>query len=330
MSGTRVGIGSDLEATPCVALAFAVFAASTSAILVRWSGAPSSVAAFYRVLFTTAMVAPVAVLRYRGEFARLSVPDFGFAVVAGVALAIHFAAWFESLNHTSVAASVTLVQTQPIFVAVGAALVLGERVSRETVVGIAVAIVGAAVMSLGDAGEAPISDATVYGNALALLGAITVAGYVLAGRSIRQRVSLFPYVTVVYTACAATLAVLVGVQGHDFVAYPAREWLLFFGMALGPGVFGHTVVNWVLKHLESVVVSVAWLGEPVGSTILALVLLAEVPDAITLVGGAVVLAGIYVTTIERERRKGVDPGGEGTSAGAETDAEPEPDPETDP
>ncbi|WP_440769318.1 DMT family transporter [Natronorubrum sp. DTA28] len=294
---------SDLEVTPVVALAFAVFAASTSAILVRWSTAPSSVAAFYRVLFTTALIAPVALLRYREEFGRLSSRDLGFAILAGVALAIHFAAWFESLNHTSVAASVTIVQSQPIFVALGAALVLGERVSRETVLGITVAIVGAAVMSFGDAGQAPVSDATLYGNSLALLGAVTVAGYVLAGRSIRQRVSLFPYVTVVYTACALTLCLLVGAQGHDFLAYPPREWLLFLGMAVGPGVFGHTVINWVLKHLESVVVSVAWLGEPVGATLLALVLLSEVPDAVTVVGGLVVLAGIYVTTIERERRQ---------------------------
>jgi len=294
----------DTEVTPLAALAFAIFASSTSAILVRWSHAPSSVAALYRVLFTTLLVAPVAVLRYREEFRRLSVRDLGFAAVAGVALAIHFAAWFESLNHTSVAASVTLVQSQPIFVAVGAALLLGERIDRPTVVGILVAVVGAAAMSLGDAGEAPVSDATLYGNALAVLGAVTIAGYVLAGRSIRQRVSLFPYVTVVYAACVLTLVVLVGGQGHAFFAYPPREWLLFLAMAIGPGVLGHTVVNWVLRYVESVVVSVAWLGEPIGSTLLALVLLAETPDAITIVGGLVVLGGIYVTTVGRERGYG--------------------------
>lgn len=296
-------VKSDLEVTPVAALGFAILASSTSAILVRWSYAPSSVVALYRVLFTTLLVAPIAIWRYRDDFRRLSVRDLGFAVVAGIALAVHFAAWFESLNHTSVAASVTLVQTQPIFVAIGAALLLSERVNRATVVGIAVAIVGAAAMSFGDAGEAPISDATLYGNSLALLGAITLAAYVLAGRSIRQRVSLFPYVTVVYTACVLTLVVVVGAQGHDCLGYPSREWLLFLAMAVGPGVLGHTVVNWVLKHLESVVVSVAWLGEPIGSTILALFLLSEVPDAITIVGGLIVLAGIYVTTIERERRR---------------------------
>ncbi|QLK25651.1 DMT family transporter [Natrinema zhouii] len=294
----------DLEVTPAVALAVAVFATSTSAILVRWSAAPSSVAAFYRVLFTTVLVAPLAGTRHRAAFARLSRRDLAGAIVAGVALAVHFAAWFESLEHTSVAASVTLVQSQPIFVALGAGLLLGERISRETVLGIVVAIAGAAAMSLGGGGRGALSGATTYGNALALLGAVTVAGYVLAGRSIRQRVSLFPYVTVVYGACVVTLFVLVGVQGHSYVGYPAREWLLFLGLAVGPGVFGHTVSNWVLEHLESVVVSVAWLGEPVGATLLALVLLAEVPDAITVVGGVVVIAGVFVTTLERERGRG--------------------------
>ncbi len=293
----------DRRVTPLAALAFAVLAASSSAILVRWSAAPSSVAALYRVLFTVAIVAPIVLIRPadRAAFARFSRRDFGWAAVAGVALAIHFAAWFESLNHTSVAASVTLVQTQPVFVAVGAALLLGERVDRVTVAGIAVAIAGATAMTFGDAGRAPISDATWYGNSLAVVGAITVAGYVLAGRSIRQRVPIFPYVTVVYSACLLTLLAIVVVQGHDLLAYPAREWLLFLAMAVGPGVLGHTIVNWVLEHVESVVVSVAWLGEPVGATLLAFSLLAETPDAITVVGGLVVLAGIYVTTVRRER-----------------------------
>lgn len=297
-------VSRDLRATPLAALAFAVFAASTSAILVRWSTAPSSVAALYRVVFTVAIVVPIAVARPadRAAFARFSRRDVGWAAIAGVALAVHFAAWFESLNHTSVAASVTLVQTQPVFVAVGAALLLDEQVDRTTAAGIVVAVVGAAAMGFGDAGQAPISETTWYGNALALVGAITVAGYVLAGRSIRQRVPIFPYVTVVYAACGLTLLTVVVVQDHALLAYPPREWLLFLAMAVGPGILGHTVVNWVLEHLESVVVSVAWLGEPVGATLLAFGLLAEVPDTITVVGGIVVLAGIYVTTVRRERR----------------------------
>jgi len=284
---------------PMGALAVAVVAVSTSAILVRWSAAPSAVAAFYRVLFTVALVAPVAAARHAGDFRRLSVRDGLAAVVAGLALAVHFASWFESLAHTSVAASVTLVQTQPVFVAAGAALLLHERVTRRVLAGIVVAVSGGAAMSLSGGDAAAVAGSAPLGNALALVGAVTAAGYVLAGRSVRQRVALFPYVTVVYAVCAVTLFALVAAGDAPLVDYPRREWLLFLGMAVGPGVFGHTVVNWALEHVESSVVSVSLLGEPVGSTLLAVVLLAEVPSAATALGGAVVLAGIYVTTTGR-------------------------------
>jgi drug/metabolite transporter (DMT)-like permease len=290
----------DAPVPPMAALAVAVLAVSTSAILVRWSEAPSVVKAFYRVVFTAALVAPAAAARHGDDFRRLSRRDGAMAVVAGLALAVHFASWFESLNHTSVAASVTLVQTQPLFVAAGAYLLLSERVTRRTVAGIVVALVGAAAMSLGDAGGTATTGRALLGNSLAVLGAVTAAGYVLAGRSIRQRVSLFPYVTVVYVACAAALLVVVLARSYPLLDYPLREWLLFLGMAVGPGVFGHTVINWALEHVESSLVSVSLLGEPVGSTLLAMVLLAEVPSAATVVAGAVVLGGIYVTTTARE------------------------------
>ena len=282
--------------SPALGLATAVLAVSTGAILVRWSGAPSTVAAFYRVLFTTLPLLPVAAWRYADHFRRITRRDVVFAVLSGVALAFHFAAWFESLNWTSVAASVTLVQAQPVFVAAGAWLLLRERVTRRTVVGIAVAVLGMATMSFGDLlGGVLVGPRPLYGNALALFGAVMAAGYVLAGRSLRQRVALVPYVVVVYGVCTVTLLVIVLSSGQDLGGYPPREWLLFAGLAVGPGLFGHTVINWALAHLESSVVSVSLLGEPVGATILALVLLAEVPTPYTVLGGVVVLAGIYVT-----------------------------------
>ncbi|ADJ15012.1 DMT family transporter [Halalkalicoccus jeotgali] len=285
---------------PPVALAVSILALSTSAILVRWSEAPSVVVAFYRVLFTLLLLAPVALVRHRADFRALSVRDAGVAAVTGVALAIHFAAWFESLNWTSVAASVTLVQTQPVFVAIGAYLLLDERVTVRTVGGITLALAGAAVMSVSDllsgttlAGTAP------YGNALALLGGLMAACYVLAGRSLRQRIALLPYVSVVYGSCALVLLVLVFAGGTPLTGYPAREWLLFVAMAVGPGVFGHTVINWALAHVESSVVSVSLLGEPVGATLLAFLLLAEIPGPTTVLGGLVVLTGIGLTARTR-------------------------------
>lgn len=280
-----------------IGLVTAVAAVSVGAILVRWSHAPSSVAAFYRVLFTTLPLIPVAVWWYRDEFRRIGRRDLVFATLSGVALALHFAAWFESLEWTSVAASVTLVQAQPVFVALGAWLLLSERVTRRVAVGITVAVGGMAVMSLGDlVGGVLVGPNPLYGNSLALFGAVMAAGYVLAGRSLRQRLALVPYVVVVYGVCTVSLLAIVIIEGHPLTGYPTREWLVFAGLAIGPGLFGHTVINWALAHVDSSVVSVSLLGEPVGATILAFILLSEVPTTFTVVGGGVVLVGIYVTT----------------------------------
>lgn len=288
--------------TPMAALTVAVIAVSTSAILVRWSTAPSSVVAFYRVLFTTVLLAPLVVTRHAGSLTDLSARDLLVAGATGVALAVHFAAWFESLDWTSVAASATLVQAQPLFVAIGAWAILDERITTKIAGGILVAVAGMAVMSLGDfLGGTAVGPRPLYGNALAILGALMMAVYVLAGRSLRQRLPLLPYVTVVYVAAAVTLLVYVVGQGIPLGGYAPREWVLFLAMAAGPGVFGHTVLNWALAHVESSVVSVSLLGEPLGSAILALLLLSEVPTPWTVVGGAIVLAGIIVTVRARNQ-----------------------------
>ena len=283
---------------PAAALAVAIAAVSTSAVLVRWSSAPAVVLALYRVALTTLLLSPLLFTRYRGEFGAFRRRDWLVATATGAALAVHFAAYFESLAWTSVAASVTLVQSQPLFVAVGAAVVLDERVGRRRATGIGVAVVGIVAMSAGDllAGAAVRGPRPLYGNALAVLGAVMAAVYVLVGRSLRQRVAVVPYVLVVYSACAATLLVVAVAQGLPLTGYGRREWLIFLALAVGPGLFGHTVVNWALEHVESSVVSVSLLGEPVGATLLALILLAEAPGPTTLAGAAVVLLGIYVTS----------------------------------
>jgi drug/metabolite transporter (DMT)-like permease len=295
-----LGVVRRIERTtpPLAALAVAILAVSTSAILVRFSSAPSLVVAFYRVLFTTLLLVPFAVRSHHEAFGRLSARDWLAASASGVALALHFGLWFESLAWTSVAASVTIVQAQVLFVAVGAALFLSERVTRRTVIGIVIALGGIVVMSLGDAltGAAVAGPAPLYGNALAIAAAGCMAGYVLAGRSLRQRIPLVPYVVVVYSVCVGTLLGLAVVAGEPLVDYPAREWLLFLGMAVGPGILGHTVLNWALAHVDSSVVSVSLLAEPIGSTLLALVLLGEVPTELTVGGGVIVLVGIALTS----------------------------------
>jgi drug/metabolite transporter (DMT)-like permease len=280
------------------AVGVAVLAASTSAILIRVADAPEPVMAFYRVLFTTLLLLPLA--RGAGaQLARVSRRDFLGALLAGLALAAHFAAWFESVDLTTVAASVTLVQTQTVFVAAGAGLFLAERVSRRTLAGIAIALLGAGLMSAAGAFDGGGAPDPLLGNGLALVGAAMAAVYVLSGRSIRQRVPVVPYVLVVYAVAAVGLLGVVLAGGHPLSGYPPDEWLLFLGMAVGPGILGHTLINWALEHVESSVVSVSLVGEPVGSTLLAALLFAEVPGGLAIAGGAVVIAGIVVTARDR-------------------------------
>jgi drug/metabolite transporter (DMT)-like permease len=285
---------------PLAWLVVAILAVSTSAILIRWSEAPPQVAAFYRVMFTILLLAPLTMARHPRTFDSFTRRDGVIATLVGLALAAHFAAWFESLSWTTVAASVTLVQAQPVFVAVGAWAVLDEQVTRRMTLGILIAVVGGVVLSLGDPSDGRAAATwPLWGNALAVVGALMAAAYILVGRSLRQRLPVLPYVTVVYATSAVGLLAVVVTAGFPLFGYAPREWLLFFGMAVGPGVFGHTVINWLLEEVESTVVGVSLVAEPVGSTLLAALLLGEVPGVLTVAGGAVVLAGILLTARSR-------------------------------
>jgi len=284
-----------------VGVAVAVVAVSTSAVLVDLSTAPSLVKACYRVLFMTALVAPFAV-REREQFSLVAGTDWVLVTLSGAMLALHFSSWFASIDYTSIAASATLVQTQPAFVAVGAWLLLDERASARIVGGILVAIAGSVVLSAGEfLGGTTVGPEPVLGNALAVLGAIAGAGYVLAGRSVRQRLSLVPYVFVVYGVCTVLLFAVAAARGLPLVDYPPHEWALFVAMGVGPGLFGHTVINWALKYVESSVVSVSLLGESVGAAVFAFLIFGEVPGEFTVAGGVVVLAGIALTATGRPK-----------------------------
>lgn len=280
-------------------LVVAMVVGSFMSILIRWSHAPSTTKVFYRVLFAALIVAPVAVVRYRDDLRSLSGRDLLTVAAAGAALTANLLAFFESLDWTSVAASVTLAQTQTIFVAVGAYVLLGERIDRATVIGIVVAFVGVILMSVGGAVSAAVfvGERPAYGNGLALFAGVAFAAYLLTGRSVRGRVHLFPYIAIVYTASAVVAFVYaLAVGAPIFAPYPPREWLLFLAMAVVSGGVTQPMINFSLRYLESSLVSVTLLGFPVVSALYALVLLAELPGPVTVVGGAMVLGGIYITT----------------------------------
>jgi len=296
--GRRLLQGDSRTAATSV-LPVVVLVASTSAILVRLSEAPSAVKVSYRLAFATLAFVLLATRYYRDEFRRISRRDLLWATACGVLLGVHYLVWFESLEWTTVAASTTLTQTQVVFVAVLAYFVLGEAITRRTVAGILIALAGVAFMSLGGLAVASLLKGPdpVYGNGLALVAGLLFAGYIVISRSLRQRIAAVPYLAVVHVFATATAFLLAAGNGADVAlwSYDPREWVLFAAMGLAPSFVAQTLSNWALRYVESSVVSVAYLGVPVSSSILAVVFLAEVPGLGTVVGGALTLVGIYVT-----------------------------------
>ena len=284
-----------------LALTAAVLGISISGPLVRLSHAEPLAIAVWRMGLTLAVVGAVAVATgtWR-QYRSLSRPDLLAACGAGAFLAMHLWSWIVSIGMTSVAASVVLVNVHPIVVALGSAIWLGEKPTRTQIIGIAIALGGAVLLAFGDAhgGASSAGGArALEGDALAVFGAITVALYLLLGRRLRQKLDVWPYVTLVYGVCFSLLLVVALAQGVTLAPQPPRELVLFAAMAIGPTILGHTAYNWALRHVRAYIVSVTVLGEPVGATLLAALIpsIAEVPGALTLTGGAIVLAGILLT-----------------------------------
>ena len=282
----RKGEAESGVALPAVAVG--VLAVSAAAIFVRFADAPALAVAFWRNALGVIVLLPVALFR-RETFPRGRALWVG--VASGMALGAHFGFWISSLDYTSVAASVVLVCTQPVFVAILAYLVFGERTSPLAFSGILVALVGTAVIASGGS----VGSATFFGNGLAVIGAVTVAIYVLIGRSLRTTgVGVLPYSIVVYTSASATLAPAVLYAGEPLWGYSGETWFWLFTITLGPQILGHTVLNWALRYVEASIVSGTILAEPVVSALLAWLVLAEKPGLATLLGGAVVLIGLYL------------------------------------
>jgi len=268
-----------------------IVAVSTASLLVRWSSAPPLAIASYRLLFATLILLPFYIrsggIRKLRESPRKDVLTL---MAVGVVLALHFASWITSLSLTSVASSVIFVHADPIFVAAVSHFVFKERINRGTLLGIVVAFAGATIIAIGDAG---IGETNLYGDLLALLGALMLGIYILAGRRLRQSLDLVSYVTPVYAASAVVLILGSVVTGTRLAPFPPREYILFIALAVVPMIFGHTVYNWALRYVEASVVSISLLGEPVGATILAFLFLNEAPSTLTLIGGFITLVGIY-------------------------------------
>jgi len=281
-------------------LGLALLGVSLSGPLVRLSHAHPLAIAAWRLGFALVAIALALVVtgQWR-QWLRLSRREVGIGAGAGAMLALHFWSWNTSVALTSVAASVVLVNTQPVVVALLSVLWLREAPSRRQWIGIAVAMLGAVLVALPDLLATPATadrPRAVLGDLLALVGAVTAATYFVAGRRLRGTLELWSYVGLVYGSCFAALLLLALVARAPVLHQPPRELAIFAGLALGPMLLGHTGLNWALKRSPAYVVNLTLLGEPIGATLIAAFLpgIREVPAPLTFVGGAIVFVGIVL------------------------------------
>ena len=290
-------------------LLVAILAVSTASIFIRFAQreAPSLVIAALRLTIASLVLMPVALTRYRGELRALTRSDLLFGLLSGVFLAIHFATWISSLEYTSIASSVVLVSTGPLWVALLSPIFLKEPLTRPVLFGMTLALLGGLMIGLSDSCQLDggltcppfskfVQGKAFLGNILALAGAWAVAGYLMIGRRLRAAMALIPYIFVVYGSAAICLLVAMILAGQSPGGYSQLIYVWIFLLALVPQLIGHTTYNWALRYLPAALVSITTLAEPVGSAILAFVILQEAPTRLIVFGGVLILAGIYLAS----------------------------------
>lgn len=297
----NVGTGSGGEprgvsgphVAPGLVLGLALLAVSTGSIFVRLAEAPALATAFWRMAIAVALLAPFTLRRALRELPGLGRREVGALLAAGFFLAVHFATWIRSLDLTTVAASTVIVATTPLWVAAFAPLFGTERASRSMLLGILVSLAGACVVGFGGF---ELSGMALTGDLLAFAGAAAAALYLLFGRGLRARVSLGTHVLCCYGSAAAFLGAFALVAREPLLGLDTSSYGWFLALALVPQLIGHSGYNWALRWVNTSLVALIELGEPLLASLLAWWILAELPGAKTVAGGALVLAGFLIAS----------------------------------
>lgn len=301
--------------SPKIVLIIGILAVSMASIFIRFAQeeAPSLSIAAYRMFVSGLVIAPFALVNKRDELANLSRNEILLALLSGLMLAIHFHTWITSLEYTSVASSVVLVTTSPLWLTLMARFFLDEKIPRLALIGLVVALLGGVIVALSDSCQRigllpvcpPLSEflggTAFLGNALALAGAISGAGYFLIGRRLRPNLSLLSYIFLVYSFAGLILVALALVSGAQLFGFAPITYVWLILLALVPQVLGHSSFNYALGVLPAVYISLPLLGEPLTSSLLAAIILGEAPSALKVLGGALILGGILLGSLPSNR-----------------------------
>ena len=280
-----------MEKHPMLMILVGVIGISLSSIFVKFSQAPSAVTAAYRLLWTVLLLTPVTLGKAgnRRELRQAPRKLVWLSILSGLFLAIHFVLWFESLQHTSVASSTTIVCTEVIWVCLGFCLFLKGKLSWKMVAAIAVTLVGSVLIAWADSG----SGSHLKGDILALLAAVAVAVYTLIGRVVRAKLSTTAYTYMVYTACAAVLVATCVAQGQNLFAYGISAPIVGLLLSVFSTILGHSIFSWCLKYFSPAFVSASKLCEPVVAAVIAGFLFGEIPGMLQIFGGVLILGGVF-------------------------------------
>jgi drug/metabolite transporter (DMT)-like permease len=290
-----------------ILLLISVISVSFAAILIVTINAHPLTISFYRMLFTTLIIFFIFISNKKSlnEFKTIKLKNFIYMMIIGFVLALHFSLWITSLKLTSVASSVILVSTHPIIVGPISHYFFNEKLSKINILGITLAISGVIILVLGNYGLSSITIDSMDGNLLALLGGIAAGFYILGGRKIRKSISLINYTFVVYSFSTLTLFFICLILSAPITNVSLIDFELILLMAIISGIFGHTLYNWLLKYIKTSIISVALLGEPLSSTLLAYTIpwINQIPSIYTLIGGIIIICGIYLTAKNKKANK---------------------------
>jgi drug/metabolite transporter (DMT)-like permease len=296
--------------SPIIILFLGLMAVSTASVFIRLAQkeAPSIVVAAGRLGLASIILSPIAFWKVRKQINALDRKQWKLIILSGILLSIHFASWITSLEYTSIASSVVLVTTTPLWVALLSPILLREKLPKGIVLGLVAALFGGVVVGASEACifsggklictglETFFTGRGMLGNFLALVGAWTAAAYLIIGRKVRGNMSLLTYIFPVYTSAAIALVIWTLISGYNFTGYSADTYLWIALLAILPQIVGHSSFNWALAYLPAAYVSIALLGEPVGTILLAILILNESPGLFEVIGGIIILTGIFQAT----------------------------------
>lgn len=288
-------------------LILSVTMVSSASILILFSTSHPFVIVFWRTLYGAIFMASIGALR--GDFESLkkavTKENYYWLAAIGITLSLHFCTWFQSLTMTTVAASVVLVDSSPIFTAILSSLFLGESLRRKSWAGILIALAGAIFLAWGDFGGSGVL--ALSGDLLALSGAFFLALYFIGGRRFAKDMPITVYTTIIYFIAALSTIPICVTFNLNILVFEPTEVAIFIALAIFPTVLGHSVNNYLLTKVPAYVVSSAVLGEPIGAAILAALIFLQIPGPTTIIGFLVILLGIALVLVDiaaRERSKG--------------------------